>query len=334
MMFDENQLVEVMWSNKTRKWFESKGYLFTAYGDKFFVKAKDLPSGSGKRVKIVCDYCGKEYAMTYCDYNGRKDKATDACNGKCRALKQYDGSRNKRAKYQFDKLKKICNKYDYVLLTREDEYTTIEMNVEFICKKHGLQSMLLGNLIHGHKCCVCSYEERANNLRHSIDYIMNVIESHNNNKLLNPEDYHNSNMRNLKIKCGSCGKTYTTSFSDYINNMQIRCKSCASKESVGERKIREFLTNKQVNFEQEKTFDDCKDIKRLPFDFYLPEYNLIIEFDGQHHFYETGLGNHESTKRHDEIKNQYCKEHNINLLRIPYWDGNDIEKIITKQLNL
>lgn len=336
MMFDENQLVEVMWSNKTRKWFESKGYLFTGYGDNFLVKAKDLPSGSGKRVKIICDYCGKEYMATYCDYNNREDKTRDVCGRKCRALKQFESSKEKRAKYQFDKIRKVCDMYDYELLTKEDEFTTSKMDVKFICKKHGLQSMTMYNLAKGCKCMRCSYEERGNNAKHPIEYVKSIIESYNNNKLLNPEDYVNATEKNLKILCGSCGNTYITSFDAYTakGKQKFKCFSCACKESKGEARIREFLQHHDIIFEQEKTFKDCKDIHKLPFDFYLPEYNLIIEFDGQHHFYETGYRNHESTKRHDEMKNQYCKEHNIDLLRIPYWDGNYIEDIISKQLNL
>ena len=60
----------------------------------------------------------------------------------------------------------------------------------------------------------------------------------------------------------------------------------------------------------------------LPFDFYLPEYNICIEYDGEHHFrpiemwggYEKFIINQEN----DEIKNEYCKNHNITLLRLPY----------------
>lgn len=336
MMFDKNQLVEVSWSNKTRKWFESKGYLFTKYGDKFLVKAKDLSDGSGKKVKITCDYCGKEYETTYCDYNSREDKTKDVCSRKCRALKQYEKSKDIRAKYQFDKAIEICNLYGYELLTTEEEFTTTKMNVRFVCKKHGVQTMILDNLIHGHKCIYCSYEERGNNLKHSIEYVEYVIESYNNNKLLNPDEYVNALEKNLKILCGSCGNTYITSFDAYTakGKQKIKCFSCSCKESKGECRIREFLIDNEIDFEQEKTFDDCRDINRLPFDFYLPKYNLIIEFDGQHHFHEIGFGNHESTKRHDKIKNQYCKDNNIGLLRIPYWEGNDIEKIISKQLNL
>ena len=90
----------------------------------------------------------------------------------------------------------------------------------------------------------------------------------------------------------------------------------------------------KIEFIQEKRFVDCRDKKPLPFDFYLPQYNLIIEFDGRHHFEEKGRGNHEITVKHDEIKNQYCKDNDINLLRIPYWEGSNIENIISTQLNL
>lgn len=90
----------------------------------------------------------------------------------------------------------------------------------------------------------------------------------------------------------------------------------------------------EIDFEQEKRFYDCRDVKPLPFDFYLPQYNLIIEFDGQQHFREVYNRDFETTKKHDEIKNKYCEDNDIDLLRIPYWDGNDIEKIISTKLNL
>lgn len=47
-----------------------------------------------------------------------------------------------------------------------------------------------------------------------------------------------------------------------------------------------------------------------------------------------GFANYEMTKIHDEIKNKYCKLHNIDLLRIPYWEGHNIGKIISNKLNL
>ena len=70
----------------------------------------------------------------------------------------------------------------------------------------------------------------------------------------------------------------------------------------------------------------------LPFDFYIPKYNLIIEYDGFHHFYPVNGGGGEEkfklTQENDAIKNKYCKENDITLLRIPYTDSK--EDIIRK----
>lgn len=335
MMFDENQLVEIKWSNKNKKYYESKGYNFTNYGDSFYVKAKDLTNGAKSNVKVICDFCGEPYYPTYVNFNRRQDKSVDSCN-KCRVHKQWLKTKDVRTKEKFDIIKQICIDNDYELITNESEFVGAFTPIKYICKKHGIQEQSLDNMICGHRCYFCSYEQRGLNYRHSIEYVKSVIESYNNNKLLNPEDYINALEKNLKILCGSCGNVYITSFDAYTakGKQKIKCFSCSCKESKGECRIREFLNANNIIFEQEKTFDDCKDVKRLPFDFYLPEYNLIIEFDGQHHFHEIGFGNYESTKKHDKIKNEYCELHNINLLRIPYWEGNNIEEIIKKRLNL
>ena len=71
----------------------------------------------------------------------------------------------------------------------------------------------------------------------------------------------------------------------------------------------------------------------MPFDFYLPNYNLCIEFDGAQHYRPVfGEHNFEQTQKHDKIKNEYCESHNIELLRIPYWEGSNSENIIKNKL--
>lgn len=332
-MYDENQLVEIKWSNKMRGYYESKGYVFTNYGDTFFVKAKDLTKYSKAKIKVICDFCKKEYTTLYCDYNAHEDKTVDACND-CRAYKQWAKTKNKRAIEKFDLLRKNCKENDYELITQESEYTNVFMPIKYICKKHGLQTQSLDALTYGHKCYFCSYEERGKNKMHSKEYVESVINSINGNILLNPEEYKGVFEKNLRIKCGECGDEYITDFDSYVRQNQTRCPHCSKSESIGEFRIRKFLENYKINFIQEKKFDNCIDKKRLPFDFYLPDYNLIVEFDGQMHYYDVGYGNHEMTVRHDKIKNKYCDDNNIKLLRIPYWNGNNIEEILTKELNL
>lgn len=75
----------------------------------------------------------------------------------------------------------------------------------------------------------------------------------------------------------------------------------------------------------------------LRFDFYLPDYNLMIEYDGEQHYKPVKYGkmsdkkakeNLEKVQKYDQLKNEYCKENNINLLRIPYWEKENIDEII------
>lgn len=87
-----------------------------------------------------------------------------------------------------------------------------------------------------------------------------------------------------------------------------------------------------IKFEKEKTFKDClnpKTERYLRFDFYLPDYNCCIEYDGEQHFKEYANWNSSSLKERqyrDNLKNLYCCNNNIKIIRIPYYDFNKINK--------
>ena len=128
-------------------------------------------------------------------------------------------------------------------------------------------------------------------------------------------------------------------------NNHLNCQGCPKCKNnyKGEIIIRKFLTKNKMNFEEQKKFEDCKDIRCLPFDFYIPKYNLCIEHDGIQHFKPTKRSNKTTDKeskenfkciqKHDKIKNNYCKEKGINLLRIKY-DENVEEKLTEYFQNL
>ena len=86
--------------------------------------------------------------------------------------------------------------------------------------------------------------------------------------------------------------------------------------------IADILTSENINFIEQYTFDDCKNVNLLPFDFYLPDYNVCIEYDGEQHYYPIeyfgGIKSFEYRKNNDKIKNTYCKNNNINLIRFSY----------------
>jgi len=105
-----------------------------------------------------------------------------------------------------------------------------------------------------------------------------------------------------------------------------------NSQSKEEQIIESLLKKKGLRYEIEKTFKDCINSKtkcELFFDFYVPYFNLIIEYDGIVHYKPIyGEETLEDTQYRDRIKNQFCKNRNINLLRIPYWKIDNIEVIL------
>ena len=114
------------------------------------------------------------------------------------------------------------------------------------------------------------------------------------------------------------------------------CPQCS--DSIGEREIAKYLNNNDIEYNPQYKFEDCKFYKQLPFDFYLPQYNICIEFDGKQHNeiveWFGGLEGFIERKIRDTIKNVYCQQNNIKLIRIPYSEINNIEEILIRELNL
>lgn len=132
-----------------------------------------------------------------------------------------------------------------------------------------------------------------------------------------------------------CGHRWRPKASNLLSGSG--CPFC--KQSRGERTIANWLKSNSIAHIPQKKFKDCKDINQLPFDFYIPSYNLIIEYDGRQHFsgsddYFGGEKAYKIRHKHDLIKNKYCADNNINLLRIPYTvKGDDIGKTIQAKLS-
>ena len=127
-----------------------------------------------------------------------------------------------------------------------------------------------------------------------------------------------------KCKC-DCGNICYKD-SNILSMGLVESCGCCGMKSKGEWRIKEILERNNIEFKQQYRFKDCVNVHPLPFDFYLPEYNICIEYDGTSHYIPNTYGSWNTeesvkyTQYRDSIKNQYCKEHNIPLIRIPYWD--------------
>lgn len=151
-------------------------------------------------------------------------------------------------------------------------------------------------------------------------------------------EYVNTNTE-IEILHKDCEKIFSVTPQRFMHS-NSRCPLCPSQftGSIGEIKINTFLVENNILFKREYYFDKCRNIKPLPFDFAIfnryRKLKFLIEFDGGQHYKPVDLFGGEKAfekmKINDEIKNEYCRIKNIRLIRIPYWDFNNIDKILTK----
>lgn len=151
------------------------------------------------------------------------------------------------------------------------------------------------------------------------------------------EEY-KKNKSKLLCECQICGHRWKASPNALLCG-HSNCPAC--NNTLGESRIMVYLQQNHIAYSCQHRFSDCRDKLPMPFDFYLPDLNTVVEYDGQQHFVPIDFGNrpHEEsikclveTQRHDTLKNEYCDKHGIKLIRIPYTDFDNIEAILDKQL--
>ena len=218
---------------------------------------------------------------------------------------------NKKTVYIFIKNSKLIhkNKYDYSLV----DYTNVKNKVKIICQKHGVFEQTPNKHLLGSGCQKCEWDNR----KLSIDNFLNKSkEIHENKYDYSLINYINSHTK-VKIICQKHG------LFEQIPNSHLNGSGCPKcKESKGEKKIREYLTQNNIIFESQKKFEKCKNKFCLRFDFYIPTKNLCIEYNGKQH-YKTNehFGGEKSlieVKRNDEIKKLFCEDNNVNFLIIKF----------------
>jgi hypothetical protein len=263
------------------------------------------------------------------------------------------GLLRQKLKHSFEDVKNAFAKTDYILISDEEDFKDMATNsLKYICPKHehkGIQTISLCHLESGRGCYWCGREITENARR--TGYNKDKIEQDKQLCKDKNFEYIETKTINGRICIGFICNEHKEAGVQYMRrgNMNrdniIGCKYCVDKKkykfSKGEKRIENYLQHNNYSYIKQYIFDDCKDKNALPFDFYLTNQNIIIEFDGQHHYkpvtfngisYEEATRNYETTVYHDKIKNNYCFENNIKIIRIPYGDYNNIEIILDKEL--
>ncbi|MDD4157501.1 MAG: hypothetical protein PHY08_13130 [Candidatus Cloacimonetes bacterium] len=161
---------------------------------------------------------------------------------------------------------------------------------------------------------------------YSIENIKNFIILNNLTCKLESIKYLNAK-EDLSFKC-ECGDTYKTSWRVFMTYMNDRCPKCSSMQSGYARILEDYLKENKFSYDKEFTFSDCRDKKVLRFDFivYIDDNFVLIEVDGETHFIPSWQGEKglKEQQRRDEIKNNYCKNNKIRLIRISYVEFNNV----------
>jgi very-short-patch-repair endonuclease len=215
----------------------------------------------------------------------------------------------------------------------KNEYKNIESKIKIFCKNHGHFIQSVHNHLNGQGCPKCKFEKLATLKRTTPEFFLKKCNEKFKNKNY---DYSLVEYKKDKVKveiiCSVHGSFKQTP--NYLLGYSKGCPKCII--SNGENKIINYLIEKNINYEHQKIFDNCKYVKKLRFDFFISEKNIIIEFDGQQHFKPIKIfGGYDEYRKNlikDEIKNKYCAEENIKLIRIPFTDIDNIEQILNLNL--
>ena len=275
---------------------------------------------NGDKFKIIHKPCGNEMMKSYREFSRKrnlenKTKGCKFCSGK--VVENWN-------EILLDKLGE-----EYEILNHIENKSTI---VKYRHKKCNMQNTTsVRNILKNCKCGYCSKTRKK-----SLDEVKKTIEENTANEYrLISEEYINSDAK-LKIKHEICGNEFNMRYYCFVNGQ--RCPICR-RSSKGENLIREYLNKNNIKFEEEVIFDELKYKKNLRFDFkiYLnsKEY-FLLEFDGKQHFFVTGYTTKEQlklNKKRDEIKNKFCIDNGIKLLRINYKDIKKINSILDNYIN-
>ena len=219
-----------------------------------------------------------------------------------------------------EKAKKVHgDKYTYDNV----DYKGSKEDVIITCPKPGHGDFLLKPTDHlqGKGCRNCYLETLFSN---TDEFIEKAKKVHGDKYTYDNVDYKHSN-EDVIITCPKLGHG---DFPQPPRN-HLRGQGCPTcSESKGELMVAKLLNTLEIQFVREKKFEDCNNLKvgrsckLLPFDFYLPEFNAVIEYDGEQHSkpikYMGGEERYKKTQIKDEIKNKYCKDNGIKMIRIPY----------------
>lgn len=246
---------------------------------------------------------------------------------------------SEKRRIKFSEVANKFNETDLKLLTTQEEFKDGSSYVRFTCPVHPdiIQKKIFWSFKAKPWCPICKTKEGNQKLKNSKISYSKVKEAYEEEgyKLLTPEEKYTNCLTKIAYICPLHGKQ-TGTYGHFKEGK--RCPMCNS--SKGEKEIRRILKSYNIKFEEQKKFKDLKGERNhyLSYDFYIPNLNILIEYQGEYHdetmYNLTDYITYEAyakQKERDNKKRRYAKEHNMNLLEIWYYDFKNIENILKER---
>lgn len=197
------------------------------------------------------------------------------------------------------------------------EYKTLEDDITYRCKCGNIHTKNARQILRNPSCPKC-----ANNTKKTTEQFIKEMREVNS-KITIIGEYINAETP-IEYIC-DCGKHHKASPSLLLQGH--RCGHCSM--SKPEQEFANCLEASEIEYDYDYKIKECSYKNMLKFDFWLPKYATLIEIDGEHHYRPVnfrGISDERAKERHeycvemDNIKNNFCRSHNIVLIRIPYWN--------------
>ena len=237
---------------------------------------------------------------------------------------------SKRPRWDTEKMKNYLLE-NGIQLELLEEYTTDRKNTLVRCLKCGHEYKARPNNIkQGFGCPSC-----AKTLPYTLETIKEKAKSIKNGEYTFIDNVYTGSKHKHLVRHEVCGYEWKVLISNFL--FDTRCPDCYGVyESSGVSKIKQYLKERDINYLVEYIIDDLRSpIYNLPlrFDFYIPEFDIYIEFDGVQHFQDSRKYRLDRIKLYDKVKNEYCERNSLDLLRINYLEEDQIPSILDKKFN-
>lgn len=274
-------------------------------------------------LKFRCGECGKEYSTTWHIFLRNDDHICNFCFKRKRARGETNTNHKDTNKFHIEAQKRgliildDCNiKYHSRILVQDT---------------NGYRSLMAPNSIMRGS----SFERFSVRNPYTIDNIRIFAFNKGWDCIVYNQEYKGDKIP-LKFMC-ACGNDFYVDINHFVDG-KYQCNECRFRQSAIAAKVELWLNQNHIVYSKEKKFDDCKNKKPLPFDFYLDDFNACIEVDGVGHYRPVAFGGrkeeaqdiYEQRVQNDLIKTEYCKNNNIPLLRLPFWiiENDDYEGLL------